>query len=187
MTEDEVLAGILHKVEDNAMADGIDSFAKGGSLRLISQSLSLGDEEFCVVLRGYINDLRRQLSASAEYGDTVANQLAEVLTEAAPTDEQPHSLKRWGRVWHPEKGPTLAPMADGYWTPWYIAQMSLDRAIAQIVPEPAPTSEPDRVLVHKLADSAMVHPDEIINALTGICWDEEGAADISAALKEGEG
>jgi len=41
-------------------------------------------------------------------------------------------LERWGFKWHGHDHGTHERMADGYWTPWHIANDLIDRQAAEI-------------------------------------------------------
>ena len=48
-----------------------------------------------------------------------------------PTFKDLAGLERWGIEWDGPDKPVAAPMHDGYWTPWHIADAELTRLRAE--------------------------------------------------------
>jgi len=65
-----------------------------------------------------------ELNAERERHHATAQRLAGLRPEFPPMPNEGHGLPRYGLLWPPVgtfTGPLSVPMADGYWTPWHLA------------------------------------------------------------------
>lgn len=79
--------------------------------------------------------LRVEVARLTAERDALAGRLSGLRPEFPPMPPDGAGLPRYGLLWPPAgtfTGPLATPMADGYWTPWHLAEAERDAARAAL-------------------------------------------------------